>query len=231
MAYAHGFLSNPSFPVVTDERELDWDDLQRLPEHRGVGAGRLQRIRSVHHKIAKMMAAGCANVEIAAVVGMHQSRISILRGDPAFQELLAHYESVEEEVWQDVRERAAQLGMTAAEVIQDRLIEEPDGIGTKTLLDIMSRGLDYGGHKPAEKSVHAHLHTSSEAIRRAKEGRNEDVRVREGPVGAADDGDDAIDAEYTETESGTEVREEGSDRDREDAGNPDPAPLDSVLGL
>lgn len=227
MAYAHGLISNPQPPAIYAERELEWDDLPALMEHRGVGGKRLQNIRSIHHKIARMMAAGCANVEIAAATGMHHNYLTVLRGDPAFQELLAHYEENEKELFYNVRERAAQLGMTAAEVLQQRLLEEPDRIPTKDLMTIMQGGFDYGGHKPAERSENLHVHTTREEIDKIKQSRSENVSVRGGPGGDDGSAGDVIDGEYAEAESGVEVREEGSEGDRE----VDESDSESLAGL
>lgn len=212
----HGLVSTPQMPVVYAERELDWDDLGRLANHRAVGQQRLKKIRSVHHKIARMMAAGCANVEIAAAVGMDNSRISWLAGDPSFQELLEHYKEAEYDAWREVRERAAMLGVTAAEIIMERMEEKPDSIPTDTLLNLMKGGLDYGGHKPAERSENLHVHTTQDQIERAKAGRREAVTVREPPSGDDSLPDDAIDTEFTEAEDRASVREESAEGDQEE---------------
>lgn len=231
MAKAHGLISSPKMPMVLDERALDWDDLEQLCQHRGVGTHQLQRIRAIHHQIARMMASGCANVEVSAATGMNQTYLSVLRADPGFQELLSHYEEQENDTWQNVRQQAAMLGMTATQELQGRLMNDPERISTKDLLNVMTAGLDYGGQKPAERSEVAHLHTTAEEISRIKQGRKENVSIRRNPGGdEGESGEDAIDAEYTEAESGTPVREASTGDDRE---NPSPAyqdPLDGLLG-
>lgn len=219
MASAHGLLGRTQ-TIVTGSRLLTWDDLPRLSEHRGVGNNSLRRVRQVHHKIARLMAAGAANVEIAAVVGMHQARISILRNDPAFCELLAYYEEHEEARWEDVREKAAELGSTAVEILQERLLEEPDKVKTNDLLSIMNQGLEFGGKKPAARSENLHVHTTAEAIQQIKAGRQENVSVRDGQVGAKDDGAEVLEGEIvTEADGGEEVREEDVGIDAEPAGD------------
>lgn len=177
-------ISNPAPPVIVDERQLERDDLNRLPDVRGVGTKRLQKIRAVHHRTAQLAAAGMSNVAIAASVGMNPDTIGHLRNDPAFQELLAHYQEMEKELWKDVREKAATLGITAVEELQARLLDNPDSVPTKALLEIMQSGLDYGGHKSEQKNIH--LHTTPDELARIKAGaRESSVRVRE-----ADDGGD-----------------------------------------
>jgi hypothetical protein len=134
--------------------------------------------------------------------------------------LLAHYGEQEADLWRNVRERAAMLGMTAAEVLQERLLENPEKVATKDLLAVMQGGWDYGGHKPPERSENLHVHTTKEEIEQAKNGRAEDVSVRRGPGGDDGEPDDAIEGEYTKAEGGEQVREAGAEGDSEsrDAG-------------
>jgi hypothetical protein len=53
----------------------------------------LQRVREMHHKIARMMASGEPDAEIAAVVGRPEQRIRDYRLDPMMKDLIAHYKS------------------------------------------------------------------------------------------------------------------------------------------
>lgn len=228
MAKAHGLVSNPSMPAIMDEQPLGYDDLNDLAEQRSVGETQLQRIRSIHHKIAQMLAQGCANVEVAAAVSMNPTYISVLRADPAFQELLSHYENAEQEAWADVRKKAALVGMTAVEVLQDRLLENPDRVSTKDLVQVVQSGLDYGGHKPAQRSENLHYVTTSEEIEEIKQGRQENVSVRESP-GLDDSGGAILEAEYEEKEAGEEVREQGAEGDQQDLAS-DTESLDRLLG-
>lgn len=147
----------PTPLVATALRELDAADLVAL-EADTVGATTppLARIRSVHHTIARLLAAGRKAVEISAVTGVSQSRISILQNDPAFRDLLQHYAAEEASAFADVRERMLELGLSATEELHERVLNEPENIGTKTLVEIMTATLDRGGHAP--KSEHRHIH-------------------------------------------------------------------------
>lgn len=194
-------VSNPAPPAIFDERELARDDLNRLPSVRGVGVQRLQKIRAMHHRMAQMAAAGRSNVEISASCGVRPDTVSHLREDPAFQELLAHYQEMEKELWKEVRERAAMLGVSAVEELQTRLMENPDSIPTKALLEMMQSGLDYGGHKTEQKNVH--LHTTPEELSRIKAGARESgVRVREADDGGHSGRDSGDDDESGDSEEG-----------------------------
>lgn len=62
----------------------------------------LKRIRDVHHRIARRVAAGKGTGEIAQELGYSMSRISILKGDPAFQQLVEVYRKRLDEIEDDI---------------------------------------------------------------------------------------------------------------------------------
>lgn len=217
---------------VQSLRSLSLEELEILQEGRGLSEGsRIQNIRQIHHKIARLMASGCNNVEIAAATTFAPTTIARLRSDPAFQELLAHYESCEFEGWQDARQKAAMVGMTAFEILQERLLASPEAVKTKDLLEIAQGGLDYGGMKPPTRSENVHYHTSAEEIESIKAGRAENVSVRSGDVGEADDeaGGDSesiYEGEWEES-SGDSLRTQSDSSDAgEAAGDDSPLSLD-----
>lgn len=69
---------------------------QDLAEAKGRSAGAtvpvLQKVRSVHHKQAALLASGLTAVEVAAATGATSARIGQLLKDPTFMELLAYYQ-------------------------------------------------------------------------------------------------------------------------------------------
>ena len=232
MSRAHDLVSTAKPPAVFNERELELKDLDRLIAESRPQTQRLKAIREVHHRIARMMAAGLTNVEVAASLGLSVNRMSLLRGDPAFQELLAFYTEQEKEIWQEVREHAAQLGITAAQVIHERMLDDPEKMKTADLLSVMRSGLDYGGHKPAERSESLHVHTTAEQLARIKAARGEEnvsVRGREEAAEEEDGsrdgvrgsggsgGEDAIEGEIVErTEGRDAIREAGAESSEQD---------------
>lgn len=226
MSEAHALITRPRAVTVIGAELLSYSDLDRLTERRGVGGARLKNVRQVHHKIARMMAAGMSNVEISAVVGFHHSRLSILRNDPAFQELLVHYENEEEEIWHDVREQAAELGTTAVQEIHQRILEHPEKVATRDLIAVMEKGLDYGGKKPPARTENLHAHTTLEQLQKIKEGRKENVSVRGGHAGDDDELEAAGGAEPGEEGGGEEIREAGVGFDPIPAGGTGPESVD-----
>lgn len=70
-------------------RSLAVDDLQILTEKRTRPAA--ARFRDPHHNVARLIAAGLRLPEVAKRTGYSIGRVTMLHGDPAFQELIAYY--------------------------------------------------------------------------------------------------------------------------------------------
>lgn len=169
---------------VFDVGPVEFGELGVLFENRGTPIPSLNNVRTIHHKAARLLAAGCSIVETSVATGISYNRLWILTRDPAFAELKAHYEEEERERWENVRERSAQLGMLAAEELQERILDQPEKIPTRELTRIFQTGLDYGGHKPADRSENLTAFTTLEQLRELKGEGDEKVSVREGSVGA-----------------------------------------------
>ncbi len=113
----------------------------------------IKTLRLIHHEAARLMATGMKQVEVARATGLTQNRLSILKQDPAFAGLLAHYSAGEEEVFHEARERMALLGLDTVSVLHERVVDESDDLSTKDLVSIAEMALDRGGLGPVQKSV------------------------------------------------------------------------------
>jgi hypothetical protein len=134
-------------------RQLSLEDIalmQTLPL--GSTTPKLKKIRAVHHAAARLMSTGMKNAEISMSVGLCASRLSILRNDPAFMDLVLHYELTEVERFTNVQDRMVVLGMVASEELNERIVDDPESISTKDLTEILKASLDRGGHAPITKS-------------------------------------------------------------------------------
>lgn len=82
-------------PTVLEVRALVRDDLALLtrPEMRGGAAAdsRLTALRDPHHRLARFLAAGLPQAEAGSRAGYSYNRVSTLKKDPAFMELVAVY--------------------------------------------------------------------------------------------------------------------------------------------
>jgi hypothetical protein len=130
--------------VLEVRRELNAGDLDALLHPPPVGAvtPSLGQIRHAHHTLAMLLAEGRKGVEISGITGYSPSRISILQGDPAFQELVAYYREQKEAVYLDVHQRLATLGMTAIEELQQRFEDRPEGFTNREVKEILESALD-----------------------------------------------------------------------------------------
>lgn len=134
------------------ERDLDMDDVASLLEEKGVQAPQIVHIRERHHALARHIAEGKKPGEAAILCRYSQSRMSILLGDPAFTELVAHYRTIVDEQFVDFQAKLAELAIDASGVLQDRLEQNPDEISDALLLRIIEVGADRTGHGPSQKT-------------------------------------------------------------------------------
>lgn len=120
--------------------------------------GPLKKIRTTHHRIAQLMAQGLKDVTISQMTGFSQSRLSILKSDPAFSGLVQHYLSLSQEAFVDVQTRLLSVGLDAVEILHERMLDEPDEVSDKQLLEVATFAFDRSGHAPVHKSMSTNLH-------------------------------------------------------------------------
>jgi hypothetical protein len=120
-------------------RELGDSDIALANGEAGLGTPipAIQRLRHAHHQLARVLASGVKAVEASYITGYTQSRISILKADPAFQELLAYYAEQREAQYLDVHQRLAVLGTSTAEELQERIDEQPEKFTNRELMELI----------------------------------------------------------------------------------------------
>jgi len=82
-----------------------------------------------------MLAQGTKQEECSALTGYSPSYISILKTDPTFQELIAHYTTQRELLFVDVIERMRSLGLSTLDELQRRMEEDPDNFSNRELFE------------------------------------------------------------------------------------------------
>jgi len=158
-----GLAAIMPLPLVAEAgRDLTPEDLLVAQSTKlGSKSQHLKKVRAVHHQAAQLMAAGTKNVEISNMTGLCISRLSILQNDPAFTELLTFYQDKSFENHSRIQERLTLLGIDAITEIHERVIETPELVSTKVLLEITDTTLDRTGHsriqKTESKSLNVHL--------------------------------------------------------------------------
>lgn len=188
-------------------RELTEADLI-VAEHTKLGsmAPELNRLRDTHHLLARLLAEGLRPVEVSAVTGYSQSRISILQNDPAFKELLTFYRNNVGRNYVNVHERLAMVALEATAALHERLLEQPGEIKTGELIEVAKMAHDRTGMGPTAKVQSMHVTLSADEMKALKE------EVKEGQSGQA---------KRVSADRRAEIslaRNEWSARDREAAG-------------
>lgn len=150
---ARGRKSALSIGYMRDLGEADVRALWEVPEGSVVSsAPALQRIRTSHHLLAKVLAEGRTEHEAALITGYSSSRISVLKADPAFKQLVEYYSSQIHQIYLDVHSRIKDLGLDSIEEIQARLDENPASFTNNQLMELAKLTLDRSGHGPTSKT-------------------------------------------------------------------------------
>jgi hypothetical protein len=129
-------------------RELTTADLELLNTDRGVKPVSIQRLRDSHHALAKALARGMDNTEASVHTGYSISRISILRSDPAFSELVESYRQQQNLAEANVTERISTLKLDFLEELRSRLEEKPETFSNRETLDCFKELADRSGNGP-----------------------------------------------------------------------------------
>src|SRR5258708_36547734 len=101
-------------------RDLTTSDLALLATERGIRPTSIQRITDRHHALARCLASGMSATEAGLVTGYTASRISVLRGDPSFEELIAFYRDVKLEKVRDLNDKLVDVASEAPVIPLDR---------------------------------------------------------------------------------------------------------------
>lgn len=125
-------------------RQLEEPDIARLWEGGAGNAGfsRIKSLRYNHHMLAKAVASGRSLLECSQLTGLNISRISDLKNDPAFQELVSFYADELHQVFVNVHERMATLGTSVLEELQERFETTPESFTKRELMELFTTVAD-----------------------------------------------------------------------------------------
>ncbi len=141
-------------------RELTESDFALLATERGVQPTHVQRITDRHHALARCLATGMSATEAGLVTGYTASRISVLRGDPSFEELISFYQGERAAPVVDLQQRMTSLALDATAELQDRLELDPTSLSTDQLLDTVKLTADRTGHGPQSKTTNLNVNVN-----------------------------------------------------------------------
>lgn len=141
-------------------RTLTEPDLALLATERGVQPSAIKRISERHHALARCLASGMSTTDTCAITGYTGSRISILKDDPAFKELVAFYQTAKAEAVQDLSTKLTEVAREAVGILQDRMELEPESLDAGTLLDLAKFGADRTGHGPQSRTTNVNVNVN-----------------------------------------------------------------------
>lgn len=134
-------------------RELTPADVSLLASERGVRPLSIAKLRDRHHSLARLLAQGLTNAECSRLTGYDPSRISILKGDPTFQELVSDFQRMENNLLAEFVDRTTTLSLTAVNNLQEMLEDDESPLPASVQLEIAKFAADRTGHAPVAKSV------------------------------------------------------------------------------
>jgi hypothetical protein len=158
-------------PLVLEVRSLTVDDLREHAARGAIEPQRMtERMRTIHHSIARMEAAGLKHVDISRLTGYSQVTLSVLQRNPAYQELVAHYCEKADRAAFDLTERMFFLGLDTIDRLHEKVLDREYPIPVKDLRGIITDMADRTGHAPVQRSERLHLHVglTKEEIEEAK---------------------------------------------------------------
>lgn len=150
-------------PIEIGEiRSLTRADLAVLAEPRP--ANSIQTLRDNHHRIARAIASGLSNYEVAEACGISYTRVSMHKADPAMIELVAHYRGIITSEWakeaDPVAEKLRAIRGKALAMIEDKIddaAEKNEFLPSRDLATFAEMGLDRTGYGKERKNVNVNM--------------------------------------------------------------------------
>lgn len=142
-------------------RELDEGDIALLQEGRGSVAPPLKRLSERHHALARCLVGGMSEGDAAITCGYVLSRVSILKADPAFKELLSFYAKDANSKYLDMHGVLAGLSLDAAMELRGRLEDDMGAdekkISVGQLVELTKLGADRTGFGPQSSQLNVNV--------------------------------------------------------------------------
>jgi hypothetical protein len=117
----------------------------------------LVRLRDSHHAVARLIAHGLRPYEVSAQTGYSLSRLSALRADPSFQELVTFYAASGAEVRADMQALMEGYSRDALQAWHEKLLDHPEDLDAAELREFAKMTADRAGYAPVQRSVNKNL--------------------------------------------------------------------------
>lgn len=152
--------------IVIEAGPLSAEHVQRHLECKeagiNVGSGTtITHIRASHQRVAQLLALGVPDHKVALLCNLSPSYISgVLKRSPAFQELLASYQGIQQEEFADFVAAAADLSMDLLQHVSKQLEEAPERFTPSVANELIKTLADRSGHSPVTKSLNVNVNTN-----------------------------------------------------------------------
>lgn len=160
-------------------RPIRESDLARLATDAATPAKQVQKLKDRHHSLARLLASGVAEGEAAIIVGYDLARVSVLKSDPAFSELVSFYREKVDVAFAETMDQLAGLNRDALLELRERIENEPEKFSNEELRKLLETSLDRSGYGPTHKqetTVNISLSEKLESARkRALEARRAQI--------------------------------------------------------
>lgn len=162
-------MSTAAEVEIFDVAELTEAELQaasEVPNSKPVS--KLGELRSRHHAVAMMIAAGAPLAEVARLTCYTVSTVKQLQNSPAFAELISHYQEKAQRRFFDL---TAKFSLLTEEAL-DRLayeLENTEELTPEFLLNLAKTAGDRAGYAPVQKVEARHsVHIDPDELRAMK---------------------------------------------------------------
>lgn len=146
-------------PAILGTRSLSKAELASLQQG---SAPAVKQLRDSHHMVARLCALGLRTGDVAFRTGFSIIRISTLRKDPAFAQLVEQYRQDVDEAWKEAAdeyfETVISNRITSARLIRDKLeAADPDDVTFGQLVAIHSDSADRTGYPKRSVAVNVNV--------------------------------------------------------------------------
>ena len=133
----------------------------------------VKAFKDSHHLVARLFAAGLRPGEVAERAGYSGTRISVLLGDPSFQNLIAEYRREETIAFalarDDYYERATRARNIALRLVEDKLADvDPEDVTIRELMGIHDSLADRTGYGKRSTQVNVNVDFAAQLDRAIK---------------------------------------------------------------
>lgn len=148
-------------PEILSVSPLTKEDITSFVPEEANTTNNVKQFRDSHHMVARLFAMGLRPGEVARRVGYSLARVSTLRSDPAFQELIAVYRKDVDEIFRENAdeyfETVAANRVIAARRINDLLTDEDRDLTPAQLIAIHSDSADRTGYPKRTVAVNVNV--------------------------------------------------------------------------